>query len=294
MIRLSLVIPYHSNKEWLFECVESAVNQTAGLNQSSSEVIVIDDSGLAAQLGEDLKQRFGTRAPVYIKNEKNLGIGATWNKAIAVAKGSLVCLLHADDRLNDGYCSEALALQERHPKAAVYFTGADVIDHKGRTIVSWPELYKELRVPYHEGDLVLSGERALAQLCKAQFVVCPTIVYHRALLGPGPYFREDLRQVLDFDFLARLLLEGHELVGRPYRRLYQFRRSGQSQTDRNSKDLSRYDEERRLMFEIADRARAMGWADVEREAKSLRLLRLHAVYRALRSMSLRPLLALRG
>jgi glycosyltransferase involved in cell wall biosynthesis len=288
MNRLSLVIPYHSNKEWLFECVESAQGQ------AQDELIVIDDSGLATQLGDELKQRFGARAPTYIKNEKNLGIGATWNKAIAVAKGALICLLHADDRLNEGYVSEAMALHERHPRAAAYFTGADVINQSGRAIVSWPELFKDLRVPYHEGDLVLKGERALAQLCKAQFIVCPTIIYHRALLGPGPYFREDLKQVLDFDFLARLLLEGHELVGRPYKRLYQFRRSGQSQTDRNSKNLSRYDEERRLMFEIADRAQSMGWAEVDREARSLRLLRLHAVYRALRTLSLRPLLALRG
>jgi len=88
---VSIVIPAYNCSKYIKQCVQSCNNQI----YDSFEIIVIDDNS-----SDDLYQftkNFNIR---YIRNDKNIGPGASRNIGIKVAKGEYISFLDCDDLMN--------------------------------------------------------------------------------------------------------------------------------------------------------------------------------------------------
>ena len=122
-------------------------------------------------------------------------------------------LFHADDQLEPTYVALRARGHQAHPGAVAVYPQAPVVDATGKRLVSPPDLMKRFTSPRRRGDVtVLEGDDGLASLLWGQHIFCPAVSYKRSLLGPEPFDRR-WRQVLDLDLLARLLLDGQQLVG---------------------------------------------------------------------------------
>lgn len=126
---VSLGIPSYKKPEMLRRCLESVFSQT----WLDKEVIVTDDSPDAAV--EAVVRDFQTsgNSVAFQRNQPALGSPGNWNRAMSLARGKYVQILHHDDWYGHGRSLEALVLAlESHPEASMAFGSSTEIDQHGR------------------------------------------------------------------------------------------------------------------------------------------------------------------
>jgi glycosyltransferase involved in cell wall biosynthesis len=278
MTDLTIAIPFFAHAGYLRAALDSVVAQTS----SSWTAIVVDDAG-PEPAARDVVGSYDDRRISYVRNERNLGLAGNWNRCLQLAPSELVCLFHADDALAPDYVALVVEAHQRHPDAAAVYTRASVIGPTGRPIFSVPDVVKGVsyRMP-RNGDAILEGEDALIGILRGQHIFCPSLSFKKRALGPEP-FAEQWRQVLDLDLLARLLFDGHQIVGLR-REAYRYRRHASNETARLTHSLERFEEEFSIYSQIGARAAATGWPRAAAVARRHRIIRAHLWYRAALSM----------
>ena len=277
--KLTIAIPFYSNVALLEHALKSAVGQT----ESDIEIIIVDDRGPDSAGAQTLVQKLGDSRIRYIQNEKNIGIGANWNRCIELASSSWVTLLHADDILAPNYAALMLKAAQANKDAAFIFCRAAIIDGAGQPTFSFADYVKKWIAP--AGDMELRGDHGLASLLKGCFIMCPTICYQRSKVIHKP-FNQSMRQVLDFDLYARLLLDGEFLVGIK-EHAYFYRRHSANQTALLTASLVRFSEEVAFYDAIAQATKACGWNHSSNVAQRKTIIKLNLIYSALSDFAYR-------
>lgn len=89
---ISVIMPVYNTKEkFLREAVESILNQTF----TDFEFIIINDG--SDSITEDIILSYKDLRIKYLKNEQNLGIVQSLNKALKSASGKYIARMDADD-----------------------------------------------------------------------------------------------------------------------------------------------------------------------------------------------------
>jgi len=270
---LGVVIPFYSGLEYLRRALQSL------LAQSTKEwtATVVDDAGPEPEAG-DLVRDLGDHRIHYVRNPENLGLAANWNAALDRMDAELVTIFHADDELAPEYLAVVLDAHRQHPDAVAVHTRTSIIGEDGRPRFSFPDAWKRVTGPRRQGDVVTAGDAGLATLLRGQFIFCPALSYKRSRLGDHR-FDPRWRQVLDLDLIARLLVDGHHIVG-VADRAYRYRRHAESQTALMTSSHDRFLEEFALYGELAARSEALGWSRAAKVARRARIVRAHVLYRA--------------
>lgn len=103
---VSVIIPVHNCANFVCQAIDSALDQEVPL-----EILVIDD-GSRDNL-DQVMERYRSEPRVrYLKNEKNIGVAATRNRGVALAKGNFIAFLDADDYWLKTKLQKQLALME--------------------------------------------------------------------------------------------------------------------------------------------------------------------------------------
>ncbi|MGP8214413.1 MAG: glycosyltransferase family 2 protein [Bacteroidia bacterium] len=216
---VSICIPTYNGEKYIGQCIESALHQT----YTNTEILIVDDGssdntcniveGFAAK---DKRIRF-------LRNEKNLGLVANWNKCMEVAKGEWIKFLFQDDYL-DADCIEIM-VQSISPE--------DKIISSGRRLIFDPELdeatktysinetltFERLgilsRIPVFISPGKISS-MAANNIC-TNFIGEPTIImFKKDVTEKSGTFNSDLIQICDFEFFLRIACTyGLKYVPRP-------------------------------------------------------------------------------
>jgi len=88
---VSVIIPLYNGKQYIYEAVNSMLNQT----YQNIEIIIIDDG--STDEGGTVVNNIDSPKIIYIMNEKNIGVSASRNKGLDLAKGTYIALMDADD-----------------------------------------------------------------------------------------------------------------------------------------------------------------------------------------------------
>lgn len=270
---ITFAIPFYSNTDYLLTAIESVRNQT----YPDWSIVVCDDCGPNPEAEERVEALRDPRIR-YIRYSENLGLGGNWNRCLREAKGDLINILHADDRLFPHYAQTMIDAHTEWPDAVGTWCQSEIINSKGETVFSFPDYYKTWLAPMKE-PYVLRGEQALEALFRGNFIMCPTLCFKVAKLG-GRRFSQRWTFVLDLDFVTRLLLDGETLVGLPSVAL-SYRRHSEMQTVKLTDNLRRFREE--LSFYVQHYHMALqrqSW-QVAKVTARRRILRLHYLYRIL-------------
>lgn len=182
---VTIVIPAYNHGGYLAEAVSSVLAQ----DHSPLELIVLDDGStddtpavLARLEGNFIRER-----------HPNMGQARTLEKGWAMAHGSILAYLSADDRLAPGAVSAAVAALDAQPEAVATYSDYDLLDPQSRPV-------RRVHAPPFDYHRMFTD------------VVCPP--------GPGAFFRRSAyeqagpwnaayRQMPDYDFWLRLGLLGH-------------------------------------------------------------------------------------
>ena len=276
MSELGIAIPFFSGLGYLRRALESLLAQST----DSWRAVVVDDAGPDPQSG-DLVRDFGDTRIRYVRNDENLGLAENWNLCLELASTDLVTLFHADDELGRDYVETILAVHQQNPDAVAVYTAAEVIGPDSARMFSFPDAMKRFTGFRRGSRFVTVGDNGLAAMLRGQFIFCPALSYKRHLLPSRP-FDAEWRQVLDLDLIARLLFDGHRIVGVPDR-AYRYRRHSESQTALLTSTCQRFREELDLYDEITKRAEERGWPRSAAVARRARIVRAHVLYRVLLS-----------
>jgi len=214
----SVMLPACEPDEKLCQALETVLQQAAP--REEMQIAVVDDAstpGLVARLVRSIDR--GRRIDV-IEHERRLGLSGNWNRAISLARGHLVHLLHQDDYVHPGFYARMAVGFSRASDVGMAFCRSRIVDDHGRLIKL------SSRPQWLPG--VLSDW--LITIAKRQRIQTPAAVVARRTYEAVGGYRPDLCHALDWEMWVRIAAR-HRVWYEP-RPLATYRRHVSNETTR--------------------------------------------------------------
>lgn len=209
---VSICIPTYNGSQFIWEAINSALEQT----YPNIEIILSDDQSedQTIQILESLKKN--TKVPIHIHHHEPSGIGANWNHCIKNSNGTFIKFLFQDDVLLPNCIERMVDILLDNGDVALVASKRDFIiepSFMNDETKRWIEIYGDL-----QGNLDLVEEDGIACIdnnifSTAEFFKSPlnkigeptSYLFRKDLVLDIGYYREDLNQVLDYEFCYRIL-----------------------------------------------------------------------------------------
>lgn len=188
---LSVMLPTHEPDERLLEAIDSVLAQ-APLHET--EIVVVDDGSTQADVAALVRSIDRSGHVRLVAGGPRLGIAGNWNRAVSLARGRLVHLLHQDDLVLPGFYGRVAAAFVRAPSIGMAFCRCRIIDGAGRLLKT------SSRLRWFPGVLEDWHER----IALRQRVQTPSVIVSRSTYGRVGGYRDDLPQTLDWEMWARI------------------------------------------------------------------------------------------
>ncbi|MBN1536359.1 MAG: glycosyltransferase [Anaerolineales bacterium] len=170
---VTIVTSTYKHEKFLRRAIDSVLCQ----DYPEIEYLVFNDGSPDGT--EEILKSYGRK--LTWESQPNMGETATLNKAIGMAKGSLIAKLSSDDYLYPTAISEAVNQFIAQPNLAVVYSDFDLVDE---------------------------GGRLLETIQKPDFDFISMVRNHLCLPGPGALFRKDIFDQLNgFDTSLRILFD---------------------------------------------------------------------------------------
>ena len=201
---VSVIMAVFNGEAYLDLAIRSALAQT----YDNFELIVIDDEStdtspaLIQQHARDSRLRF-------VRNAKNMGVAASRNRGLELARGELIAFLDQDDIWLPEKLAIQLAAIQAHPQVGLMHSGYARIDPQGTLL----EQYRGLSASHFANpDATVDVRDVFAEIFISNDIQPLTTLIPRAILdGVGP-FDPELPGVDDYELWLRIAL--HHPVGR--------------------------------------------------------------------------------
>ncbi len=210
--RVTVIIPTYQAKDYLGEALESVIQQTF----DELEIIVIDDGSTDGthSLIDDYKKRDSRITSIAIANS---GMAAARRRGIAVAKGTWVAFLDADDRWLPNKVERQINLAAS--------TNADVIISSGY-------YFGEVKKPWRVRSFSCNGQHLLPSLVKKNTLpLLSTMVKKVAIEKVNGFSLPRYYDIVaDYDLWLRLCFNNYRFVGMGDDYLFEYRVHQQQST----------------------------------------------------------------
>lgn len=140
MPKISVIMPAYNAEQYIGEAMDSILGQTFG----DFEFIILNDC--SADGTEEIILSYDDPRIVYLKNERNLGVAATLNRGLEMARGEYIARMDADDISLPHRFEKQIAYLDAHPEVAVLGTNAAIFsDDKTIQMTQVPETDRSIR-----------------------------------------------------------------------------------------------------------------------------------------------------
>ncbi|WP_179335370.1 glycosyltransferase family 2 protein [Winogradskyella costae] len=209
---VSICIPTFNGAKFIAEAMQSAIDQ----DYPNLEIIISDDASKddTLTITENFKKQ--TAIPIKIYPHKPNGIGSNWNYSITKAAGEYIKFLFQDDVLMPNCISSMVEVMENNPKLGMVASKREFLIEDtflNETIKKWIEKFSDLQrgLNFKSENNIQIIDHTL--FCSNQFLRSPlnkigepcVIMFKKGILEKIGYYREDLKQILDYEFCYRLL-----------------------------------------------------------------------------------------
>lgn len=144
-ILISVIVPVYNTSKYLHDCLTSIVRQT----YNNIEIILIDDCSLddSAEICKNFAEQDSRIS--FIKNNKNMGVSATRNKGIQMAKGDYLLFVDSDDMVDTTLCEKAVAVLKAENADTVHWGYKKFKDETGKI--------------FYEKDAIMADRKVVEQ-----------------------------------------------------------------------------------------------------------------------------------
>lgn len=129
-MKTTIITLAYNHERYIREALSSAIAQSI----AADEIIVIDDASgdnTAAAIEAFIREH--PESPFnFIRNERNLGLTASFAKAVAIARGDVLLMMAGDDVSAPVRVERCVDYLSAHPSAKALITNADIIDGESR------------------------------------------------------------------------------------------------------------------------------------------------------------------
>lgn len=185
--KVTVLMPVYNGEPYLRKAIESILNQTF----TDFEFLIINDGSVDRTVS--IIELYNDPRITLIHNESNLGLVATLNKGLDLARGEYIARMDSDDLCLPERIAKQVLFMDLHPEVGVCGTGYE--DMKtGRNII---------RPTEHEDiiEFMLKSGCALAH---------PTVMIRTAVLRKNRlYYDPDYQQAEDFELWTRMIKVTH-------------------------------------------------------------------------------------
>jgi len=149
---VTIMMPAHNAMRWIRETIESVLNQTF----QSFELIMMDDgsSDQTFQLAKPYQR--DPRIKLF-KNQKQIGVSATRNRILSLARGKYIAVCDSDDLMFPSFLERFVNILETDPKVGWIYGERLKIDESGHPIAIDPVLLKEKRNDFRRNIVAFAG-----------------------------------------------------------------------------------------------------------------------------------------
>jgi len=127
MPAISVIMGIYNCAPTLQEALDSLYSQTL----QDFEIILCDDGSTDNTFEVALENQKKNSNIVLLKNERNLGLNATLNKCLKVAKGKYIARMDGDDLSKPNRFETEFNFLESHPEYAIVSTSMEYFDDNG-------------------------------------------------------------------------------------------------------------------------------------------------------------------
>lgn len=191
MINFSVVIPLFNKEDYIYDTIQSVLQQT----YSDYEVIVVNDSSTDNSL-KVVSSIDSTKIKVY--TIPNSGVSEARNYGVEMANNEIIAFLDADDTWNSNYLQEMAALIEKFPTANMFFAGYSIQKRDGETYVN------------HLSGLpnygVLTDYFKMSYLHGLSINITSATCIRKSISNEIPLFRKGIKRGEDIDLWLRIAL----------------------------------------------------------------------------------------
>jgi len=188
----SVMVPTCEPDEKLRQTLQSVLRQDPGAE--AMQVAVVDDGSRRADVRRLLADIDPQGRIEYVANSRRLGLCGNWTRAIELARGELVHLLHQDDYVLPGFYHRMARAFRCRPDLGMAFSRSRIVDAKNRPIKT------SSRLRWLPGPI----NRWLDLIAERQRVQTPAVVVARRTYDAVGGFRSDLSHTLDWEMWVRI------------------------------------------------------------------------------------------
>lgn len=210
-VKLSVVMSvFNEHHSFIENAIDSILNQSF----ESFEFIIVNDNPENTSTISLLEKyaNYDNRITI-IKNNENIGLTKSLNKALAICKGEYIARMDADDISHPERFIKQISFLADHPGIGVCASNTNIIDENG--IITYKECY-----PTNLDMSRVFFDNPLAH---------PTVMIRSSLLSlRSPFYNEDYRNAQDYELWSFLYLNGVRFYILPEVLLDYRRMNGQS------------------------------------------------------------------
>ncbi len=190
--RFSVMLPTHEPDGMLVQALQSVLRQAWATEDM--QIAVVDDRSRPGRVAE-LVARVDTEGRVEIHEHRDrLGLCGNWNRAISLARGDLVHLLHQDDYVLPGFYERMNLGFSRAPDCGMAFCRTRLVDAEDRLLKIFS------RQQWRPGVLA----NWLPRIAQRQRIQTPSVVVPRRTYETLGGYRPDLQLALDWEMWVRI------------------------------------------------------------------------------------------
>jgi glycosyltransferase involved in cell wall biosynthesis len=194
-MKISVVIPACNGETFLNQTIDSAVFQ----KREPDQLLLVDDASTDATA--DIAKSYGRKLEYHF-NRHPTGFVDAWNRAIELAAGDFVTILHQDDLLHPNYLENIEKAGREFPQVRHFYTACDYIDEKGSVIKKPP-------LPHTLEPILYTGKEYVRNylngiVTNTHIHRCPGVTTQRSLLLNECTYRKEAGHIADDDFFLRV------------------------------------------------------------------------------------------
>jgi glycosyltransferase involved in cell wall biosynthesis len=180
---VSVVMTVYNGGTLLEIAMQSILDQT----YRNFEFIIVNDC--STDQTESVVSSFSDPRIIYLRNERNLGIGPSRNKAYETVKGKYIATLDADDISEPHRLEKQVEFLEKNPSTAICGTFFQVIDGQGKPGKKFP--------------LPIDGKRVRTRMLLGNCLCNSTIMIRTDVARAHP-FKLEFELAEDFELWYRI------------------------------------------------------------------------------------------
>ncbi|MBI1920674.1 MAG: glycosyltransferase [Geobacter sp.] len=191
--RVTVLMPVYNGERFLREAIDSILAQSF----TDFELLIINDGSTDGSAG--IIESYGDPRIRLVHNERNLGLVATLNRGIDLARGEYLARMDADDVSLPERLERQVTYLDAHPGVGVCAVRVALIGSEG-----------EARGEWDMDRQTTSWQEIRACLPKSNCIAHPGVMARKDLLARYRYRAEQLHAE-DYDLWLRLCADGHKI-----------------------------------------------------------------------------------